>query len=600
MGFQNNAILQNYRQLFRVLPREFKPKFYLLFALILTNTLVDVFALGSVVPMVSILLDKSIVESNQYLSLAYNKLGFESVEMFLVFLASVVFFVFLFKNIFALMVIKYQTHFAYNLSSEISQKQFVHYNQKGISFLKSKNSTDLVNEGFALPMHFANNISIASINLLSESTVILIILVALTIYKPILILIVGFVIGPLFVLAYRSANKKIREYEVEINRVGPFAARKMYQAIFGYFDIKLSNRDVFFYKEYRNVLAQLVSFQEKKYFFTQLPSKILETSIFLCLSLLIIYTNLSISDSKESLVTIISIFALASYRLLPSMNRIMLALMGIKGFSYIFDKIQDSNSVDFEQFIQEHEVGTEELKFKNNILLKDVGFWYTEGISVLNKINLEINKGDVLGIVGTSGSGKTTLMNLMLAFLTQKSGSISVDGIPITSDNKFAWRSLIGYVPQEGYIVDGTMAENLAFGHSEKDWNFNKMQTVLEQVDMLELLNNLPSGLESQVGENGANLSGGQKQRLIIARALYNDVQILVLDEATSSLDNETEQKFSETLSKLSEDQNITCIMIAHRYSTLKNCNKIVEIDKGYITNRYQSYSDLIKAKEKS
>ncbi|MCB0482443.1 MAG: ABC transporter ATP-binding protein [Flavobacteriales bacterium] len=597
MTKKKNDILENYRQLFDILPDNYKPRFYLLFALILTNTLVDVFALGSVVPLVSILLDKSLVQSNQTLLKLYNGFGFTSVEYFLVFLAILVFVVFLVKNLFALFVIKFQTKFAYSLSSEISQKQFILFNQKGLSFLKSKNSTELVNSAFNLPMHFANNITLSSINFLSEATVILIILVGLTIYQPILILLVGLVIGPLFIIAYKSANKKIRKFEIRINEVSPFAARKLFQSIFGYMDIKLSNRDVYFFNEYRSVLAELVQLQEKKYLFTQLPNKILETSIFLCLSLLIVFSSLFPEYSGTSVVTIISIFALASYRLMPSMNRIMIALMGIKGFSFIFDHIRESRTIDFNQFMSDHQVSESGLKFEHTIAIKGIEFWYKKDTPVLRDINLEICKGDVLGIVGKSGSGKTTLMNILLGFLLQSKGSIEVDGIPLSQANKFSWRALIGYVPQDGYIVDGTVAENIAFGHAKETWSIQKVNTVLKQVDLFDLVDKMPEKIHSEVGENGANLSGGQKQRLIIARALYNDVKILVLDEATSSLDNQTELLFSETIKELAMNSGITCIMIAHRYSTLVNCNKIIELDKGVIHKNYKSYHELINSK---
>jgi len=223
-------------------------------------------------------------------------------------------------------------------------------------------------------------------------------------------------------------------------------------------------------------------------------------------------------------------------------------------------------------------LGNEEIKFNKKIELKNVSFSYEENKDILKDINLIIKKGEKVGIVGESGSGKSTLVDLIIGLYKPKKGKIFIDNVELNEKNLKSWRKKIGYIPQNIYLFDGTVAENVAFG---EDFDENRVKEVLKLANILDFLEKNHQGIYTRVGENGVKLSGGQKQRVAIARALYNNPEILVLDEATSALDNETEKKIMDEIYKIGK--NKTMIIIAHRISTLDRCDRIIKLENGKI-----------------
>jgi len=198
-------------------------------------------------------------------------------------------------------------------------------------------------------------------------------------------------------------------------------------------------------------------------------------------------------------------------------------------------------------------------------------------------------KGETIGLIGESGSGKTTLINLLLGFLEPKKGNIIVDGVQMNRQMIPSWRSIIGYVKQDAFLLDDTMERNIAFGRETID--HKKMGEILEAASLKSYVDNLTDGLQTFVGDKGTKLSGGQRQRIGIARALYNGVSILVFDEATSSLDNNTEKDITESIKGLRK-RGYTIIIVAHRYSTLKYCDKILELKEGKVVKE-TNYSEI-------
>ena len=203
---------------------------------------------------------------------------------------------------------------------------------------------------------------------------------------------------------------------------------------------------------------------------------------------------------------------------------------------------------------------------------------------VFNNANLVIEKGDYVGIIGPSGSGKTTLIDLILCLLVPQDGKIKVNQRDLQSSISW-WREKIAYIPQEIFIIDASLKENILLGDLCEGKNQNKLHNALKDAHLEDLVNSMPDGLDSKLGERGVNLSGGQRQRIAIARALYHDREVLILDESTSSLDSETEKKISAVINDMLP--NKTVIAIAHRHSTLESCNKIIQIKNGEILDGF-------------
>ena len=286
--------------------------------------------------------------------------------------------------------------------------------------------------------------------------------------------------------------------------------------------------------------------------------------------MILLYLNQS--DISYILPTL-SLFVLALYRLLPSVNRI------VGGYNTLLYHHKSISIIDEELRIVCEDLANETVKFTHKIKLNDINFFY-EKEKILKGVTLAINKGENIAIIGESGSGKSTLLDVIIGLNRPSKGLIKIDGILLDESNLQNWRSQIGYIPQQVYLFDGTILENVCFGRKIDEVLLEK---VLKQANIFLFLQT-KQGVETLVGEGGVQLSGGQKQRVAIARALYGEPEILVLDEATSALDSKIEQNIMNEIYEISQEK--TLIVVAHRLSTIKGCNKVYEIINGMVTEK--------------
>ena len=222
------------------------------------------------------------------------------------------------------------------------------------------------------------------------------------------------------------------------------------------------------------------------------------------------------------------------------------------------------------------------VSFENSLVLKNVSYRYSfSNANSLNDVSLDIKKGEKIGFVGTTGSGKSTLLDIIMGLLHPVEGHLEVDGKIITSSNVNGWQSNIAHVPQSIFLIDGSIAENIAFGTPYRDIDHGRVKWAAEKAQISDVIEGWPNNYATSVGERGIRLSGGQRQRIGIARALYKKACVFVFDEATSALDSTTEQMVMETLNELAD--GVTILIVAHRVSTLKGCKRIVEIEMGSI-----------------
>jgi ATP-binding cassette subfamily C protein len=281
----------------------------------------------------------------------------------------------------------------------------------------------------------------------------------------------------------------------------------------------------------------------------------------------------------------LSVIALAAMRLLPALQLLYTQLVTISANSYTLQKLEDEIlhiEVETESLLPESskESRYKSVKFEREINIEKISFQYLGAASpTLVDFSLNIRKNESLGIAGTSGSGKSTLVDILLGLHIPQSGVLSVDGIPLSRDNMASWRKLIGYVPQDIYLLDDTIQENIAFGVAKEDIDPKALVEAAQGAQILEFIeNDLHQGFQTIVGERGVRLSGGQRQRIGLARALYHKPQILILDEATSALDTQTELAVMDTIHRL--QGTLTIITIAHRLTTLERCNRVIQIVK--------------------
>jgi ABC-type bacteriocin/lantibiotic exporter with double-glycine peptidase domain len=300
-----------------------------------------------------------------------------------------------------------------------------------------------------------------------------------------------------------------------------------------------------------------------------------------------------LNNSNAELVQFLILFALAISRLLPASNRILLQSSTMRANEYVFDHLKE-----LIPFINKsrtiNDTSITPLTFSKNITLKNITYRHEgQTTPLFSNLNLEIQKGESVGLIGPSGSGKTTLLNLILRLLHEQDGGIYIDDEKLTEENKQRWYAMLGFVPQNINLIDGTFTENIAFGIPAAQIDKERVRRAAEMAMLTAFIDSQQNKFETQIGEGGLKISGGQRQRIGIARALYHDAQVLVFDEATSALDAETESMITESLRALSQN-NLTIIVVAHRMETLKYCDAIYKLDNGKLSPK-MTYQELRK-----
>ena len=323
--------------------------------------------------------------------------------------------------------------------------------------------------------------------------------------------------------------------------------------------------------------------------FSNLPRYVVEAVI---ISFLIIFAFLFVTFNEgntQNLTSIFGIFAIASIRLLPATGNtigcISVIRYNIHSLDSLYSELKEAEKNEAENsdlslpHLEKHQLA--KLNFQQQISLENLVYKYPNAeTNALNNINLTIAKGDSIGLIGKSGSGKTTLVDVLMGLLSPQSGDISVDGVSVL-DKIRAWQNLIGYVPQSIFLIDDTLERNIAFGVPDNQIDRQRVEKAIAAAQLTEVVERLPMGLNTAVGERGVLLSGGQRQRVGIARALYHEKEILVFDEATAALDNETENLITDATKALSGSKTI--IIIAHRLSTIEHCDLIYQLANGHI-----------------
>lgn len=301
-----------------------------------------------------------------------------------------------------------------------------------------------------------------------------------------------------------------------------------------------------------------------------LPRIYLEGISFCVLVFIVVFLVLKNESDISGILATISIFVLALYRLMPSANRIITSYHDLLYYRSSLDIIYQILKQD------EESLGEEKISFKKELKLENLAFGYIGKKNLFSHLNLKIQKGEKIAFIGQSGCGKSTLVDIIIGLLNPREGKILIDGVKLNAKNVKNYRQKIGYIPQNIYLFNDSIAKNISFGDKIDEQKLNK---VIKQANLEAFINNLPQGVQTKVGDGGSNLSGGQKQRIAIARALYLEPEILVLDEATSALDIQSETKIMDAIYKISKDK--TMIIIAHRLSTITRCDRVYRLEHG-------------------
>jgi len=428
------------------------------------------------------------------------------------------------------------------------------------------------------------------IDLIAQGTVAIALLTLLILNDPKLALTVGLTLSLAYGLIYkfnrnfinRLGHEHLKANKMRFTTVGDaFGAAK---------EIKIGGLEQPYLERFAKPAKTYAQHEASLAILKQLPRYALEIVVFGGMLLVIIYL-MSQRGTFANAVPIIALYTLAGYRLMPTLQSIYVSITALRFVGPALDSLYNDLK-NLKPFKQIH--GQSSLQLNDAITLKHIYYNYPNASrTALKDINLVIPANSIVGLVGVTGSGKTTMVDVILGLLEPQQGTLEVDSKVISKDNRSAWQSAIGYVPQQIYLADDTVAANIAFGTDFKNINQEAVERAAKIANLHEfVINELPKQYQTTVGERGVRLSGGQRQRIGIARALYHNPQLLVLDEATSALDNRTEQDVMETLYSLSK--NITTILIAHRLNTVKKCDTIFFLQNGELKEQ-GSFDKLIK-----
>ncbi|MCI6033424.1 ABC transporter ATP-binding protein [Fusobacterium varium] len=544
-------------------------------------SLSEVVGLSTVVPFMAMVTNQNIIFENKYLKLIYNFFNFESTKNFIFYFGITIVIIFLIKNILNIFFNYILVSFSRNSYYQFTCKLMENYLKYPYQNFIKKNSNNLM-KNITSEANMLVNLIQSLLMLISEICVVFFIYLVMLYVDFKITLFVTLFMGVNILLIKHLILNKTKKWGEERSK----AIAEYYQIIgstFGnYKFIKLQSNDEKIMNNFQNSCNKYIKV-DKKYMSSQpIPRLILEFLGFSIVVVLIIFSVMIYDENGlAKIMPIISIFFIGLYRILPSVNRIITYYQTILFYRKSLDTIVDELESEVENIENNH------IEFNKKIELKDICFEFEEGKEVLKNINLNIFKGEKLAFVGESGSGKTTLVDLITGLYKPKNGSIYLDNIKLEDKNIGYWRQSIGYIPQEVYLFDGTIADNVVFN---REYNEEKLVESLRKARIWEFLKK-KEGIKTIVGDRGIMLSGGQKQRIAIARALYDDPEVLVLDEATSALDNETEEEIMKEIYDVSKDR--TLIIVAHRLTTLKDCDRIFVINNGEIERIVKSVEEL-------
>lgn len=477
------------------------------------------------------------------------------------------------KNGLSLLLTRYQSKYLLAINRRLSEEMFRSYYQRGLLFLKSKSTVQLGYEVNFICYMFSLNVLAPLLRICSESLLLLFIMLALLVFSPLAGLLLLLVLLPLLFAYARGVKGRMTRYgkaELEARRQ---QSRLVVETFRGYSELEISQAFNSSLAAFRAGLDKIIDCRLRYEMLQFLPSMLSEGAVVIGIMLLLLVT-------KGDLRVVSGVFAVAAYRMIPSARTLLAAWTSLQNSTHAIQTVENG-------ILNDSSDGRDSagpIAFRRVIDVRHLSFSFSDGGSVLADFNLTIHHGECLGIQGSSGSGKTTLFHLLLGFYPPTGGEICIDNIPLTPSNRASWHRLVGYVPQEIFIIQGTLAENIALGEPVIDRN--RIQAVLQQVKLEKWAARLPEGIDTPLGEFGSRLSGGQKQRIGIARALYKQAEVLFFDEATSALDNSTETEITSALEDLAHSlHGLTLIIIAHRDSSLRFCDRIIDLDN-YILNK--------------
>ena len=554
---------------------------------------ISVIAIG---PFMALLGNMDMIQEPGMINEIYNYLGFTSNREFIIFFGASVLSIMLFSACFSLYTIKVLYYFGSTIGGSISNRLFKHFLFQPWLFHSENSSSSLIHKVINESQRLTFAIIHQALTFNAKAAIALLMSIAIVIYNPIISL-SGLIIFSLsYLLIFKLSESHLNRASRSLAEDQEIRLKKASESFGGIQNIILSRTQSHFINAFNKSTDNYYIAWGNSQVLSITPKYLLEVLAMGSIIILVLVLFLSGNENLGEILPTLSVFALAGYKILPALQTAYYSFSIITANISAFEnlKLDLINSYNENQRREPLKTkSAEEIKFKNKLSLRNISFVYPESTkNVLNKISLEIEAETTIGIVGPSGAGKSTMIDLILGLINPISGEFIADDAVIDKSNIHLWQRNIGFVPQSIFLSDSTIKENIAFGIDVKSIDNEKLHEAAKLSNIMDFVSSLPDGLETVVGERGIQLSGGQIQRIGIARALYNNPNVLVFDEATSSLDGISEKFIMEAINKLSGQKTI--IIVAHRLDTIKNCDLIFLLNDGKILDT-GTYNELLE-----
>jgi ABC-type multidrug transport system fused ATPase/permease subunit len=543
-------------------------------------SMAEVITIASIIPFLSVLTKSETINSGEISKIILNAISDisnsnEAYILTIVFISSI-----LISSLIRVFVLIFQIALTYTIGAELSTSIFEKTIYQPYSTHISRNTSEIISTITIRVNSVIGDLIFPILTIVSSSFMAIAILVSLFLIDPSIAFLMIAILGFFYLTVIFLTKSRMSFHSKNVNYQYTRLVQTIQESLGSIRETLLGGTQSLSVTQFKNSEVPLKVSMAKIQIFSLTPRYIIEGGGIALIGLFAYSMNKNGADSS---IPVLGAFALASQRLLPLFQQGYSSFTAIRGGENSVNVALNLLNQPMQNVVSSQK-NAPSLIFQNAITITDLSFGYHSEKKILNNVNLRIDKGDRIGLIGETGSGKSTLVDILAGLLFPNAGEMMVDGVVVNERNISEWQKNVAYVPQDIYLVDSTIQMNIALGSNLKYLNQESIVKSANLAKISDFIESLPYKYESHVGERGVKLSGGQKQRIGIARALYRKANFIILDEATSALDSKTEDLIMESIKELPQD--ITLIIIAHRLDTLRGCNKIFKIDKGSLVQQ--------------
>ena len=574
-----------------------RKQFYLLQVQVIIMSFAEIVSIVSIVPFMTIVGDPSVLEKDNLLSILFLKSNIDDPYEFIFYLGFIVLATLAIATLISMFITWRLTMFANKVGIEIGDRLYTYYLNQDWLFHTIGNSSNLTKKIANESTRLTSEILVPLMLMNSRIVLTFFIVFLMFLHDPFVLMIILLVFSLSYIILFKFIRQRLVINGKNISNMFLERFKLMSEGFGGIKEVLLLGRSNYFKERFNkagNILSHSLGTNRAM---EKTPRYFMEWLGFTIIIVLVLYLLKTSQGNLGIILPVLSAYALAGMKLLPALQQIYHSIAQVKGNISAYESIQEdlknSNATEKSQKV---ETNQQVWSKHNEINLKNIKFNYPDKtIPALENISLTIKPNSTVGFVGTTGSGKSTLIDVILGLIKPQQGEIAIDGTPLTKKNLRMWQNKIGFVPQTIFLTEDTIAENITFGIPQDLIDYVQIKKVLKLAHLEEWVSQLEKGVYTKVGERGVQVSGGQKQRIGIARALYNEADVLVFDEATSALDGITEKNIMNAINKFTGQK--TLIIIAHRMKTVEKCNQIFMMENGRVVDR-GTYQQLLEKNE--